>query len=118
MAYEADFNTFWSVYPRKISKLAAKKAYEKARKSGATQAQLLSGVTEYVKHKPGYADFAHPATWLNQGRWMDEWESGTPAPPTIDWFEECKRIHNGECGLNRWKHHERKQIEEMKRASV
>lgn len=27
-----------------------------------------------------------------------------PEKPEVDWFEECKTIHNGECGLDRHRH--------------
>jgi hypothetical protein len=31
-----------------------------------------------------------------------------PKPlPDVDWFEECKRVHNGECGLDRYRHGQR-----------
>lgn len=75
MAFEADFETFWRAYPRRIGKLAASKAYVKARRAGVTQQQLLDGIAKYVKGKPPYADFCHPSTWLNQGRWEDEFDA-------------------------------------------
>ena len=67
----ASFATFWQRYPRKIGKLVAMKAYAKARQT-ATAEQILAGVELYIRTKPGYADFCHPATFLNQGRWLDE----------------------------------------------
>jgi hypothetical protein len=106
MANEADFDEFWKAYPRRIGKLAAKKAYDRARRGGVTQAELLDGVALYRQHKPGYADWAHPASWLNAGRWADEWgapERNTPAEP-IDWYAECQREHGGTCGLSQYRH--------------
>lgn len=37
-----------------------------------------------------------------------------PAPQSAlsDWFEECKQIHGGECGLDRYRHMTRMQAEE------
>lgn len=32
----------------------------------------MDGVRRYLTSKPAYADWAHPETWLNKGRWMDE----------------------------------------------
>lgn len=112
-----DFDTFWKAYPRKVGKLAAQKAYRRAR-SLASPGELLAGVEAYIAHKPAYADFCHPATWLNQGRWMDDYGAPAAAPSApIDWFEECKQIHGGACGLDRWRHHNRKAIDAMKAAS-
>jgi hypothetical protein len=67
-----DFDQFWALYPLKVGKLAAERAFTKARQS-ATAAQLLAGVEQYKAHKPAYADWCHPKTWLTQGRWMDDW---------------------------------------------
>lgn len=65
------FEEFWRAFPNRIGKLHAKKAYEKARKS-VSQQELLDGVDRYISMKPSWQDYCHPATWLNQGRWMDE----------------------------------------------
>ncbi len=106
------FTEFWNAYPRRIGKLAARKAYDKAQRAGATQAELLVGIRRYIEWKPGYADFCHPATWLNQGRWMDDYGTSVPRASVTDWFEECKQIHGGACGLDRFRHYSRKQLEE------
>lgn len=103
MAHEAEFDEFWAAYPRRVSKIAAKKAYDKARRSGVTQRELLDGVALYRQHKPAYADWAFPASWLNAGRWADEW--GAPEQRSVtDWFEECQRVHGGSCGLSQYRH--------------
>jgi hypothetical protein len=95
-----DFDQFWQAYPRRIGKIAARKAFDKAIKNGATLTQLLAGIGLYLQYKPVYADYCHPASWLNAGRWMDEWAD--PVPTTDgrlipSWFEECKQEHNGVC---------------------
>lgn len=100
------FAEFWAKYPRKVGKLAAQKAYAQARTAnGATQAELLAGIDAYVKHKPAYADFAHPSSWLRAGRWMDEWTGPLPSVQrgSVDWWEECKELHGGAC-TKRWDH--------------
>lgn len=71
MSREEEFNAFWTRYPRKVGRLDAQKAFVKALKS-ATADQILAGVERYKTNKAAYADWCHPATWLNQGRWMDE----------------------------------------------
>jgi hypothetical protein len=111
-----EFDQFWQHYPRRIGKLAAQKAYEKARKSGVTQRQLLDGVSAYVAHKPAYADYCHPSTWLTQGRYLDEYDVpvSKPTQPAYDWFEECKVVHGGACGLDRYRHMTRVQHEQAR----
>lgn len=76
------FDAFWSAYPRKVGKLAAMKAYQRAR-TVATAEEILAGVALYLQHKPDYADWCHPTTFLTQGRWMDDYtptESQKPKP--------------------------------------
>jgi hypothetical protein len=74
-----DFDRFWQAYPRKIAKLTAKAAYVKALR--LTDAEtLLSAVAVYIQHKPETQDYCHPATWLNGGRWEDEYASDVAAP--------------------------------------
>lgn len=65
------FDEFWARYPRHVGKLAAQKAYVKALKL-ATATEILAGIERYKQAKPSYADYCFPATFLNQGRWMDE----------------------------------------------
>jgi len=68
---DAEFAAFWSLYPRKRARYEAQKAYARARAVASAEA-ILDGVERYKQLKPSYADWAYPATWLNQGRWMDE----------------------------------------------
>lgn len=73
-----DFTTFWQAYPRRVGKLAALKSYVKAR-TVATAEEILAGVELYCAHLPEDVKYvAHPASWLNQGRWMDEYEAVAP----------------------------------------
>lgn len=66
-----DFERFWAAFPRRVGKLNAMKAYAKSRKTASAE-DILAGVERYIARKPEYADWCHPTTWLNQGRWMDE----------------------------------------------
>lgn len=74
MTTEDDFNSFWRAYPRRISKGAARDAFAKAIRK-ATLETMLAAIGEYIAHKPDRIDFKHPATWLNQECWDDEWAS-------------------------------------------
>ena len=67
------FEKFWLACPRRIGKEAARKAYEKARKT-TSDAELLEGIRRYATSRAGQDEqyTVHPATWLNQGRWADE----------------------------------------------
>ena len=69
---ETSFDEFWNIYPRKVGKAEAERAYLKALKV-ATPEQIIAGAKKYADDKnriPIYT--AHPSTWLNQGRWEDE----------------------------------------------
>lgn len=70
-----DFNSFWSAYPRKVGKGAARRAYEKSlSKIGAPDAHdtLMAAL---ARIKPTWTEpqfIPHPGTWLNQERWEDD----------------------------------------------
>ena len=73
------FPAWWQAYPRKIAKLTAKAAYVKALR--LTDAEtLLAAVAVYIQHKPETQDYCHPATWLNGGRWEDEYTTAVTTP--------------------------------------
>ena len=106
------FAEFWAAYPRKVGRLAAEAKYAAARKK-ATAEDILAGVERYMRNKPAWQDWAHPSTFLSQGRWLDEYDE-PQRQPAIDWFEECKVIHDGSCGLDRSRHHLRKQCDAVR----
>lgn len=67
----ARFNDFWGVYPKKVGKLAAQKAWQKAIKTAAPDkiiaaAKVYAG-TEAVQR--GFTKF--PQGWLNEERFND-----------------------------------------------
>lgn len=70
LTYTADFESFYSAYPRKVGKKDAMKAWLVALKS-ATAEEITAGLTGYpFPDNPKY--IPHPATWLNGERWADE----------------------------------------------
>ena len=78
--YPADFEDFWSIYPKKKAKGAAFNAYRKALKIISHQ-QLLDAVARFADDPNLPADkgfIPHASTWLNERRWDDEPYS----PPT------------------------------------
>lgn len=65
-----DFDEFWALYPNKVGKRAAEKAFAAARKR-ISQADLIAGLVAYV-NKRDDRHWCNPATWLNQDRWADQ----------------------------------------------
>lgn len=72
----AGFADFWAIYPNKVGKRDAEKAFSKARKR-ADLATILAGLRAYVA-KTDDRPWCNPATWLNQDRWEDR--PATPPP--------------------------------------
>lgn len=71
-----DFEQFWSLYPRKTGKGAARKAWEKVSQNGLPAWPILEASlrahlesTQWEKDDGQY--IPHPDTWLNQERWHD-----------------------------------------------
>lgn len=65
------FDEFWSIYPEKVGKGAARKAFPLAL-SKAPLETLIAGVHRYIANKPADRNYCHPATWLNEERWDDQ----------------------------------------------
>lgn len=72
------FALFWSIYPKRVSKVYAAKVWKSGRFSKETQAIILGDVEkrknseEWLKESMKYAP--NPASYLNQRRWEDESE--------------------------------------------
>ena len=75
------FARFWEVYPRKVGKVVAEKAFLKCvdglPEEGA--AELVDRMIDAVRSQSRSAQWQdderfipHPSTWLNQHRWEDE----------------------------------------------
>ena len=74
------FEEFWSVYPRKVGKSAVYKAWKRLRPDAALFSRILAAIdnakaTEQWQREAGRF-IPYPLTWLNQGRWDDDY---TPA---------------------------------------
>lgn len=72
-----EFETLWQLYPRKIGKPKALKAYEKARKNGATYEEVEQGIKAYCRQiealKTDTEYIKHGSTWFNNEGWKDEY---------------------------------------------
>ena len=67
------FERFWSVYPRKVGKQSAKRAFEKVKvpiETLVTAVERQKCSDQWTRDNGQY--IPHPTTWLNQGRWDDE----------------------------------------------
>lgn len=73
-----DFSDFWALYPRKVAKKDAARAWHKLDQS--TQVAALVGLAAWLpvwQHQLAQKEDAmdylpHPATWINGERWEDE----------------------------------------------
>jgi hypothetical protein len=78
------FEEFWSVYPKKVGKGAAKTAFMKIKPSQELTDKMVEAVRvasksiQWQKEKGQF--IPNPSTWLNQGRWEDNMEVEPPKP--------------------------------------
>jgi len=68
---DAEFAEWYAAYPNKVGRAAALKAFKAARHKASVPA-LHDGLARYIREKPPDREWCHPATWLNQERWLDE----------------------------------------------
>jgi len=70
------FDEFWKVYPNKVGKDAARKAFDKRDVTRELLDEMLAAIAAQRQSKKWTDDagqyIPNPATWLNQGRWQDE----------------------------------------------
>ena len=95
---EERFETFWSFYPRKVAKGAARKAFPVALRKIKTEdpfATLCEAVRLFAEAtKSADTKFIpHGATWLNGERWEDDIEDVRRAyaqtrPDTLVWRDD------------------------------
>ena len=77
-----EFDQFWAVYPKKVAKADARKAWLQTKDLRPDIAKLLSAITAACKTEQwmrGNGQFIpYPATWLRGERWEDELEVKLP----------------------------------------
>lgn len=64
------FGDFWSRYPRKVGKAAARRAFGAAVRKAAADA--IIGALDRAEWNPDPRFIPHPTTWLVDERWLDE----------------------------------------------
>ena len=72
------FESFWSAYPKKVGKGAAKASFMKIKPSQELTDKMIRAVKAASKTDQWQKDkgqfIPNPSTWLNQGRWEDQLE--------------------------------------------
>jgi len=81
------FEQFWNLYPRKVGKLAAQRAWTKARPINGLTEVILGALAEHKKLEQWQNPrlIPHAQTWLHQRRWEDD-VSGEPK--ALEFLEE------------------------------
>ena len=79
------FEQFWSICPRRTAKGNARKAWSKAIKTASPE-QIIEGMKVYATATVGTETqyIAHPATWLNAERWLDDVHESKKKPRLPD----------------------------------
>jgi hypothetical protein len=72
----SEFETFYSTYPRKVSKTNAEKAWKKQR---CVLSEVMPSLQKQMKLWTDPQFIPHPATWLNGRRWEDETPKSIPS---------------------------------------
>lgn len=70
------FDQFWAVYPRRVGKADAQRAWTKIKPDAELVDNILTAIAAQIEghdwKREGGEYIPHPATWLNGGRWLDE----------------------------------------------
>ena len=95
---DAEFESLWKRYPRKMGKESAYKSYLKARQTGTTYDEVINGLENYLKEievkKTETQYIKHGSTWFSQHCWQDEYVTAVEEKPNeYDSFVS---------GLNKW----------------
>lgn len=79
-----EFEELWKLYPRKIGKPKALKAYKKARKAGTSYETIEAGIKAYNKQierlKTENKFIKHGSTWFMNECWNDEYGETDETP--------------------------------------
>lgn len=70
--YSQGFDGWWKVYPRRVGKGEAFKAWKKGATSALTRTAIMKATAELARVTKDVKFVPNPATWLNQRRWEDD----------------------------------------------
>ena len=94
------FERFWAVYPRKVGKDAAWRRWEQLKPDETFTDTAIATVQSQTRsvqwQKEGGQFIPHPATWLHQGRYLDEPDipALTPADDLRSWCQHSRGCPN------------------------
>jgi hypothetical protein len=69
------FDDFWAIYPRRVGKIAAKAAWDKATKTRKVDSAVILAAAQRYRDDPNLPEETlrpYPQKWLNEGRWEDD----------------------------------------------
>lgn len=79
------FEDWWAIYPRKVGKGAARKAWKRL-KCDLFAAEMIEKLQVQVDLQYAHTEkqfIPHPTTYLNQERWEDEVEDRRPSKQEV-----------------------------------
>jgi hypothetical protein len=75
-SYTSAFETFWSLYPRKVAKVKAFQSWKHIKPNESLAKKIMTALEAHCASdswkKEDGRYIPHPTTWLNQERWDDE----------------------------------------------
>lgn len=130
------FEKFWTTYPKKVGKDAAKRAFSARKVDECLLATMLAALACQTQseqwRKDGGQFIPNPATWLNAGRWQDEVTQADAVPslkPGTDeyfayhqrhstWWSEAGFATVWDAANERCYHHNASQFRDGKKCEV
>lgn len=89
------FEQFWKAYPRKVGKIAAKKAFSKIKMDKALFDKIIDSIERFKScdqwQKNNGQFIPNPSTWLNRGSWDDEIPLSFQNKPSNTRFENAEK---------------------------
>ena len=74
---KVEFETIWSLYPRRLGKKNAYKAYIQARKRGVSYKKIEAGIKDYLNYidqnKLDISFVKHGSSWFQNHCWDDDY---------------------------------------------
>lgn len=105
-----DFSRFWAAYPKRVARLDALKAWNQLNPSSEQVEEILNAVAWQVRQpswlKDGGQYVPYPASWIRQGRWLDE------ADATVAAYA-CP--HRPTCADGRWRCERKTEMEAFRK---
>ncbi|NCE83510.1 Pyocin large subunit-like protein [Pseudomonas sp. Q1] len=100
------FAQFWALYPRKVGKEAARKAWDKLKLTNELFDSLIQALgaqcltTDWTKDNGQF--IPHPSTWINGKRWEDEVPDPAPLGSNVHQFTPRPQSGEPDFNSNAW----------------